>query len=481
MKKPFYLKNIIRPTLLGVTALILAYNFQYEIVQVNDGLGWDGKVYGYLTMDFATMLENHEVSVFVFKRLGLPVFIHYLLSFLGVSLHVKNVILAYKILNISLIIFSSFLYYDICKKFQWEDWRSDIGYVGMFWSFGILKFSMFIPVSIDTAAFTGGLAFLHTYFYGRKWLALGILAVCVWIVPTFILFGLLLVFDASPWITKNKGQIHWERFLPLLGYGACLIVSFAFFSQQLYETRDNSTAINIDLLPISMLVVAIYLYNIGMMTPRWTDFMTLWYKIQWRFVVGLMIIMMLQSSLSLRFGNRDMYQSSELQYLYQITKRAIINPGVFLTAHANYYGFLIFFLILGWKEIKQRIQNQGIGMLLLCLLIGYSLANSESRQHLNFFPLVAILIIDGLPRLNWRWLLVLVVFQFYNSYGWLAINVQEDIFDSNAQTFPSQYYWQFMGPWISPFSYVVHLLKMSLMVLILWFSVYKKSYLLSKH
>jgi hypothetical protein len=135
--------------------------------------------------------------------------------------------------------------------------------------------------------------------------------------------------------------------------------------------------------------------------------------------------------------------------------RSITLPGIFLVAHAVYYGPMFLLYLVLWKDISQDVRQLGYGYLLIAAFTMVLSLNSESRHWLHAYPFLAVLGLRaiqrrGLERKLWP---ALVFGTLAASKTWFHINAP--LMYGPYTQFPGQRLFMNKGPWMSADMYLV--------------------------
>ncbi|HMS66453.1 MAG TPA: hypothetical protein PKD83_14510, partial [Ignavibacteria bacterium] len=169
------------------------YIFFGAIINVNYGFGYDGYFYGKIALNFIEQVFGHQLSFYRIQRI-LPSFIvSAALSILNIHKNTFNIIKAFQILNLVLLILSSFIWIEVCRHYKLNLKLIWIGFILWFLNFGIAKFTFYYPVLTDTTAFF--LGFCLMYFHLKDNLTGKILVSLLgaFTFPTIHYFGALLI------------------------------------------------------------------------------------------------------------------------------------------------------------------------------------------------------------------------------------------------------------------------------------------------
>lgn len=487
--------------LIFILLIILLYAFYFERIQVHSGFGYDGAFYGEYTKNFIQYIKSHSINSYHFQRVGIPFIIHYAFLFLNIELSNPNIIQAFSFVNILFIFLAVVYYFLISKMLVLTKNIEIIGFVSLFFCFPILKLSLYYPVLMDIPAFS--LSVILIYLYLRRnilWYFLLLLIGC-FIYPTFILLSVLFFFKKQDLniqteelpksntvgsLIKNFNMLHFLFFFsfPIL---LCVIFFVLFWhsSFDLMALQYNSRPFTTILIWCSFFIALSYLTYLNYF-PKFVFKSKRIFKSINIYGVILACILILLTKIIVNYYSSKAEVTFTLQsYLYNIIYQGVKNPINFIVAHVFYFGLaplLTFFLI---KDIKKEIINFGIGMVLFFNLFFFFSIGSESRQLINYYPFLILLLVIVLNK-YWK-----VSFMFTIIYGiiclalshfWFKININDhvlpDLFSYfQSFEFPAQRYFMFQGPWVSDFIYYIHLAICIILFFMFWI-VFKKTKLI---
>jgi len=137
------------------------------------------------------------------------------------------------------------------------------------------------------------------------------------------------------------------------------------------------------------------------------------------------------------------------QYLCTILVSSMAKPGISLVAHAVYFGPVVLASVLLWPRVCERIQGEGLGMVVLAWAAVVLSIASESRQLVSFLPLIAAFTVRAMEEISRpRWHdLVFLGAAVVASKCWLPLNHGPTT--GNLLEFPDQFYFMNQGPWMS--------------------------------
>lgn len=497
-----------RIILILILILLLIKAYFSEKILINEGLGWDGQFYGDFTKNIDIYLKNHSIDKYHFQRIGIPFILHYTLSFFNISLTSQNVINAFSFLNIFFIILACVYFFLIANQLQLKRNIEIIGFASMFLCFPVLKFSLYYPVLMDTAAFTIGSVFVYYYIRQKTSICFLLIFIGSFIYPTFIIMCILLIFKKNnillPNTHENSESPSWTKlkFLSVKLHISYLLFRFS--------------------LPVMLIFIMIYIYYEGSfeailkdfnydplkMTVFWFSFflallyviyLTNFPKSIFSFLkilksinpIGIFIsigVYILLQSIINKYASTENSFLTFSSYLYNIVNQASKNPFNFIVAHVFYFGLSPILSLFIFQDFKNVVLQYGYGMLAFFVAIVFFSVGNESRQLINYYPFLVLLMLHTLNK-YWN-----VSFTFSAIYAILCLAISHFWFSINTNltsetdyskleyfyTFPIQQYFMFQGPWVSDYMYKIHLIVVIIILLFVWL-LFKKFNLLKRN
>lgn len=465
---------------IAITLFILLFNFNREIINVNEGAGWDGNLYLKVTKT-AYYLKVKALNQYHIQRVLVPLIVNRILWITNSNKSIPEIIQAYRFLNFFCILLAIFYYIKIAIKLNLSKQNELIGYCSIFFIFPILKLLFYYPMLTDYAAFTLGLIFIYYYLKDSLFGMLLIILLGSFVYPTFSIFLLLIVFKRNEIdIKEYKGWVQ-AIVLPIIFLVAILGMYF-FNKPRLFSTISDTAPVTEILFPVSIICATLYLFYVTRFLPNLqkiaSGFKDLHTKRVIICTVFYLLIWIIRKSLSSKYTGLTLKE-----FLFNVLKQSITNPLIFIIAHTVYFG--LFFLVIFYfrKHVKDVIRNHGLGMTVwIFVIIIFSLGN-ESRQMLNFYPLVAIISVmaiqkSGTKISNIAIGLYLAISLFISSF-WAKLSWNGEM-NSDFLNYPSQNYFRYHGPWISNYNYVVFVVIFLIITIVFYFLHRNKKLIISK-
>jgi len=471
MTKP---KIIIRSILILITLALIAYNHNGEIIPVNDGMGWDGRLYASYAANLERSLNEKAINEYRFQRVLMSVVISKVAGITGTTLDIPTTVKAFKLFNLFWLLLALFYFLLLLQHMKLPDWIEILGFAGLFWCFPILKMTGYNPIITDTGAFALGVAMVYHYLKANYIIMLAIALIGSFVWPTFILFGFLIFMKKENIQDLKSTGFRLERMLlPAIYLLVFLIVSQA-YADQFYDTYADVNPITKSALFISVIIGAAYCYGATGFIPNFSAINDLIKSIKWLWIIPVVLIFVAVKFIVGHYASPQPEQMSGGRYIINVIKQSVVNPGVFYVSHIIYFGFPLILIAFNGHKFVKVLRNYGFGMLILTGGIIFMSLGSESRQLINFYPLFVILLMQSLADLKTpklEWIIGLAVLAIVWSRFWYTINDGGDI-GKNLLAYPAQRYFQVFGPWMSNPNYFMNLLYCILLTAVV-FMIYK--------
>lgn len=450
--------NVYRISGILVTLALLFFNFRGELIDVNEGAGWDGRLYASYTAHLDQSLEEKAINEYRFQRVLMSVVLNKTMIAMNIPFTVPNIVAGYRLFNLILLLVALLYYYLISRRLNLSAELEFLGLVALFWCYPVLKMPGFNPIITDVGAFTFGMMVTYHFLCNHRIVNVILILLGSFIFPTFILFGLLLLFPRETFEAGNA-RFRPERFiLPVLFVLAFIVVYFG-FQEQFADTYSNINPTNRSALLFSFLLALGYMYLIGGFMPDFGNFKDALSRVKWVYLVPIVLIVVFIKYLTSSYASPSPVNIGGARYFINIVKQAVANPGVFLVSHIIYFGWLPLLIMFSGRQMVSAIRSLGYGVAILFAGVGFMSLGSESRQLINFYPLfvvTALLALQTKQALK-PWVLALLgLTSLVLSRFWYSITGYGDL-GKNLLEWPAQRYFQVFGPWMSNSTYFMNL------------------------
>jgi hypothetical protein len=429
--------------------------FFAEKITLNGGLGADGTIYGHLVTDFPESLC--QITAYHFQRVVPSLMVYWGLYGLGLPhSDVPTVIRGFEFLNLFWLVVATWAWGQIADEMKIKNkW---LGFTALFVNYFILKWNFYYPVLTDTTAFALGILMLLAYL--KNWviplMVLTLVGTFTW--PTLIYCGiLLLAFPRSPsqshaihtdWsILKSVfNRFSTELSIVLAFLLATVIAGGAIYLHYNLKSRHDGAPVVLSVVNLSICGLAAYLFLIS--RPWFENFLKKW--VTWltlrtlcRVILSVLFFILLKILIVELTRNNSLTGLDLSNWVRVAITVSIVKPLVFLLAHMVFFGPIILMAIFLWKQLCTLFFEYGLGVSFV-ILVGILMSiMSESRQLVNFFPIVAIFtakILDDLP-LKPNFYVWFLAISFLSSKVWVNMNIGIVELDTRSTAFELPWQW----------------------------------------
>jgi hypothetical protein len=425
--------------------------------RVHDGFGDDGQNYAKWAQDAWTTLADKKVDPYYVQRVLPSAVIWAVMKYGKIEVDDLSIIRAFVVANVVLVALSALAYSAVAKILRLSERARMFGALAIFGSFGIAKFSVYVPVLTDVWAFAFGFGFLYFYLVRRPLVvaALTFLASFCW--PSSLHIGALLLVCMA----RDDQTLPVER-APLRVntlIAATAAVGYLVYTHRLLQTsyapplttRPEDWFVN-----GALAIGGIYVF---LAVDRLTDSADLYRIGPWLRVLGrphpylAAGVWWLSIHFQHRWSNNTLSTLDSSEFFNATMYLSVARPGVFSLAHALFLGPIIVMLHLRLRGVARRYHEEGSALTGIALVGVLFSLNSETRRLFLIAPLLLPFVIAEIDSLGWSsrewWTFAgLTVFA---SKVWLTIDPGLVV---SPMEWPSQSLFMTVGPWMSWNSYL---------------------------
>ncbi|HEY3093437.1 MAG TPA: hypothetical protein VGJ52_10085 [Vicinamibacterales bacterium] len=407
---------------------------------------------------------ERPLDTYYARRILPSLVVHYLLAGTGVESSTANVILAFTVLNIALLVVTVVCWLKAADELHVGRNGKWIAVIGLVVSYGNLKMPLYYPTLTDTSALAAGAAAM-LFYVQRRTVALWLMAFAggfIW--PTFTYFGCLLL--AFP-RTDSGLDVPARRGVAVafaLGIAIGVVVAIELLFRTGYELRNTPVHPIARLRNVSAIVVGVYLF-FG--ARALLDSRALWESLQPRVLVTssrfLMAVLLLVSTEAVVRVVAPLPPEITLrEALSNYAISAVFQPFTFFVAHVLYFGPVVIFALFAWPEIAARVRQLGPGAIAYVLAALLMSIGSESRQLINALPFVFLVLAPSLEHVvsSWPRATAFAAVTFLCSKAWLPMDRTLSLPYLGAVDWRA-FYVSSRGPWIEHGVYLGQLLVLT--------------------
>lgn len=462
-----------------IFCLWFVYAYYYgEYTQHNNGLGWDGVLYAKLAQqNIINIVFSKSISGYYIQRLLPSLLVHLGAKIVNFNIMSNiGVLHAFEFYNDVLIILSAFFLWLISKHLKWKLRTFFIGFSGIFFSYSILKFSVYFPTLTDTTAFFLGIAIYYFYLKDNLLFLLICIFAGAFTYPSFFYASIPFILFKEH---NDKGDISFSiKHTKVIDHIATVIgIAIVFFALCLYYFKNPLTnyssmnQVNRLLLPISAASVFLYfLWSFRYLMKQLPNIKIHFYFV--RLLIMLMLFIVIRGLIFYFSSSTIKDPLTIFSYFTLITQLSMVNPFTSFVSHVMNFGPIIVILILIWPNVSGYVAKKGVGLfsfVCLYLLLGI---DSESRHLINAMPIFVILVCEVLNTkpISWFFTYSFAMLSLIFSHFWLTLN--RATLTGNLLGFPDQLCFMSQGPWMCDTMYLVFL-SIVIILLICMYSMLK--------
>lgn len=462
----------------------LSQIFLGEKTAVRGGFFYDGSVYADITMHFEELVFHkgagndafkpeseqftHGISDYLLQRtlpLGL---VHYSLKLFGAEFSNFNVVRAFEYWNLIYLMISIIAWHFIIRKLNLKPILQLFSYVLIFGNFAFLKLNFYYPVLTDTPAFMLMMLTLYAWLYQKPVLQLVILLMGAFTWPSFFyLSGVLLFFmpNQNDDLYEEKSWIKWW------GTAGAALLAMVFLYWVFYIKHNNdgvmsyfegewdAEKINRTWLPLSLLLLMVYwcgLYFNLLKLNVSKVFNIRNYLKSYHIWMGILLLVLF---VGIKFVIKQLQGPDTVSgmklYIRNAFLRSCTDPLTFLVSNIQYFGLIFILLIFYARDFIRRVQSHGPGAVIVIAMIIVFSINSESRQITYIIPILVYFFMQVIRNwdLSMPKFIGLSAVAIALSKCWLPLNHGDYV--NMPTSFPDQWYFMNMGPWMSHSSYLI--------------------------
>jgi hypothetical protein len=419
-----YFKKIIFISIVFIFYISLAVFT--ENIPISDGLGWDGRLYGELAVDFENLITSGEVPKFKLIKIIPSAICYYALPLLGREHNFQNVILFFKGFNAISMTFAFFYWLSICKFLKFDTKQTILGTTFCFVNFIFIKYYSFYPVLTDYFAYALAMGGLYHWLKGQtiRLIIVVLLSAWTWTQLAYPLFFLIIF----PYETKNtfkhiliKKLLNLKinpYIIPAFSLIIGCLVTYNYFVEN--ESKNYLYSI-ISIFEISFLLhLGISFSLISILNKIQSDGFIILSK------VGILLSVTIYSLIHISVNMIDVpnIEHKEYSVFLQFFYRSFKFPLISTFSHIVLFSPILLVVLLFYKKTISTSKELGIGFSLYLFFNLIFLFNSETRHMIHAFPLYVILFIKAF-KLNDIRIVAFMILQFILSFFYLEFNTTE--------------------------------------------------------
>ena len=394
-----------------------------ELILKGAGVGWDGKIYRDISIDFHNMLIDKEINAYRLQRVLPSAIIHYTFRLFSIPLETNTIMMGFRIYNLILLVIAAYLWGLICSQVGLSMRGQCLGFIGLFINFAVIKYFFIYPMLTDQTAFFLGVILLF-FFLKRSTAGIiitSIIGMFSWPLVTY--YGLTLLGFRYGNGDINFGEKPNEIWRFLL---AAALVGLVFLMLK-STTLVGPWMLSPSLLYLSVLVALGYIF-----LGAWDFFNHRFFynaraiqkQISWRMML-IAAIIFLTLTVSVAYWGKEGNYSNLWLTIPETINRGVGLPAIFLVGHFVFFGPVVLLILFFWKPMLQKSYTYGLGFSLVVLINFVLSLASESRILLAAFPFFVLLVIQASEQVKWKpsFFLFMLVLSLIFSKIWYRMNL----------------------------------------------------------
>ena len=441
-----------------------------EQLTVNRGFGWDGLWYSAWARDFYQHIFVERIPDYYVQRILPSGVVHYGMRLFGVARTDPNIILAFQVYNLALLMMSAYVWGLVADRLGLGTKGKWLGFVFLFLNYAVLKNNFYHAVLTDTTAFALGVLMFYFFLRDSRAGLIFILLAGGFVWPTLPhMAGLLFIFprprEAGARPEPPEAPALFGVRLNTLAAAlaaAGVVAALLYLTARGLEERmayfGRTMRIDFPLIPLSIAAVGLYLFfavRAAAGDGRLYRPAALLKGLNWRRAAVVVLLMAVPKVAVRLLGNGvDFGWGSLKGFLMYTLMTTLADPLLFFVAHVVYFGPAVLLLAFLWRPFCEAARGFGLGMTLFLLFnVGMSI-NPQSRYQINAVPALMMILAWMLDRrgLTWRAVALWAALGVASSKVWYVFRIPADADDGTMEAllrFPLQHYFMSSGPWMS--------------------------------
>ncbi len=373
------------------------------VVPENGGLGYDGQLYAGIAQDLPGLISGGGLTPYSVQRIVPSAIVYCALSVAGVSKGTREVLLAFALYNLSLLILTVVIWERIGTVVRLGDRGLWLGFILLFVNLANLRLPFHYAPLTDTTAFALGALLVYFYLRGNRPGVLAVLVLGAFTWRSFIWLGsALFVLPRRPLEARTPSR-RFSRVIVLVGAMA-YAASLPLYGLAL-GPRGFVAVLSSSLVLAYFLIVASGLLNnpelLRPSTYRGTPSRLGILVLAGGVVLGAMLLLLPSASANAPIGDLVGLIYPFRRFFLPRVGRAVAAPALFLVNNTRYFGIAIPLLVFAWPRFCQATHRLGFGMTVYILAHLLLAANPESRQNIDGLPATVLaLVLAGEPHLR---------------------------------------------------------------------------------
>ncbi|MDF1662702.1 MAG: hypothetical protein P1V97_13075 [Planctomycetota bacterium] len=399
------------------------------VIEVGEGYGWDGVLYGELAENFPDRFEELLATQAGERRQRV---LPSLIVSVAIAPIVENrheaVIVAFQILNTLCLTLGVLVWLGIAKEKALSIGGAWLGFIALFLNYQNMKFAYYDPVLTDSMTLLFALLVYWSWLRESHVGLIFSLFCGSFVSSSILLLSIpLLVFRKGALDTANKKWVYAVALTVSAGLFAVLIHE-AYWTD--YQVPEGWRPPMKELYPLSIMISVAYVFLgaryllQGGLTPSWAELKT---RFHWRMALTIGTI----QGLVLLIIHQWAYDIDGPSFLdviavgpNSIPFRSLNLPFVFGLAHLFYWGPVYALVLCYWRSMCRVCHHEGVGPTVYLFAFVFLSLSYETRHLIAFLPILVSVLAKSLEEkaLSWPFYLGFLVSSVAMSRCWLSID-----------------------------------------------------------
>ncbi len=448
--------------------LLAACSFQFgERIEVAGGLGWDGQMYGAFAKDFPAEVLSPQLDAYHAQRILPSGMAYAILKLTGARASDANVIRAFGWMNVAFATLLAYFWCRIANRMQIGRTGKWLGFIGLFVNYALGKHAGYYPVMTDSMTIMLSMGMLCCYLESRT-SGLYLLTLCGALTsPMLIYLAAALLLFPREWSSSLERRPAGRLPKYLLTGLACFYLMLGLMWAVKRAPRGVFGAIGVPhaLTYLGLAIAVIFTFVVLLNVIDWQRLADWRNMASARFAINAATVALLLGLIKFGIGCLASRPASFSGALYglSVALAAVAKPGIFLVAHAIYYGPLLVLALLRGKAFCRSLQAHGLGVSLAVAVGLLQAIDSESRHMIYLYPILVPFAVIACQPERWtrKQFFAVAGVALFASKFWL--NVNQGPLSNNVFAWPDQNFMMSVGPYMTD---AMFLLQGGLLILI---------------
>jgi len=444
----------------GLSALLFG-----ERVPTNNGLGWDGQVYFWMSRDFVEYVDDRILTAYHALRIVPSLIVKAMHTATRTEHTYELTPIYFGLLNLVSINLGAVLLWRHLRDVRMV-WRT-AGVVALLSSFAFLRMPFYYPILTDSFAFLIGALLLWGHQRDSIPIKAGATMLGAFTFPSTLMLALPMLVMRQTESTSVPSKP--ERWLMAFGVSIFIILSVtgpAFMGGMPNDTFQPERWVVLLSVPIP-LAYLIWLWRGYNGFPLHVELKRLLSNrgaVAWSAIFAVVVLVVIWA--------RPSSLPQGLAFVHLVDS-GLLHPAVALVAHVSYFGPIMLIPLIFPKLFKQELERLDLPLRWTAMLALSMLVASESRTAIVGLPMIILLCVRTLNdrRITTTGIAAIGMLALLWSKVWFTIN--QGKMDGELLEFPMQRFFMHIGPWMGTQAYLIQLAATMATGLILW-TVFRK-------